>query len=59
MYGNPCYVEELQAIADKFDIKLLFDAAHAFGIEFKNQSVLNFGDISTLSFHATKSLQYY
>ena len=54
VYGNPCYVEELQEIADKYDLKLIYDAAHAFGVEYKNRSVLNYGDISTLSFHATK-----
>jgi len=54
VYGNPCYVEKLQEIADKYKIKLIYDAAHAFGVEYKNQSVLNYGDLSTLSFHATK-----
>ena len=54
VYGNPCYVKELQEIADKHNLKLIYDAAHAFGVEYKNQSVLNYGDISTLSFHATK-----
>ena len=54
VYGNPCYVEELQEIADKYNLKLIYDAAHAFGVEYKNQSVLNYGDVSTLSFHATK-----
>jgi dTDP-4-amino-4,6-dideoxygalactose transaminase len=54
VYGNPCYVEELQKIADKYNLKLIHDAAHAFGVEYKKQSVLNYGDISTLSFHATK-----
>jgi len=54
VYGNPCYVEELQEIADRYSLKLIYDAAHAFGVEYKNQSVLNYGDISTLSFHATK-----
>jgi dTDP-4-amino-4,6-dideoxygalactose transaminase len=53
-YGNPCYVAELQEIADSHNIKLVFDAAHAFGVEYKNQSVAKYGDISTLSFHATK-----
>jgi len=53
-YGNPCHVEELQEIAEKYDLKLIYDAAHAFGVEYKNESVLNYGDISTLSFHATK-----
>lgn len=54
VYGNPCYVEQLQKIADEYDLRLIYDAAHAFGVEYKNQSVLNYGDISTLSFHATK-----
>lgn len=54
VYGNPCYAEELQEIACRHDLKLIFDAAHAFGVEYKNQSVLSYGDISTLSFHATK-----
>jgi dTDP-4-amino-4,6-dideoxygalactose transaminase len=54
VYGNPCYVEELQEISDKYGLKLIYDAAHAFCVEYKNQSVLNYGDISTLSFHATK-----
>lgn len=54
VYGNPCYVEELQRIADEYNLNLIYDAAHAFGVEYKNQSVLNYGDISTLSFHATK-----
>lgn len=54
VYGNPCYVEELQEISAKYNLKLIFDAAHAFGVEYNNQSVLNYGDISTLSFHATK-----
>jgi dTDP-4-amino-4,6-dideoxygalactose transaminase len=54
VYGNPCYVEELQEIADKHYLKLFYDSAHAFGVEYKNQSLLNYGDLSTLSFHATK-----
>ena len=54
VYGNPCYVDELQEIADKYNLKLIYDAAHAFGVEYNNQSVLNYGDISILSFHATK-----
>lgn len=54
VYGNPCYVEELQKIADKHDLALIYDAAHAFGVEYKNQSVLRWGDASMLSFHATK-----
>jgi len=55
LYGNPCYVEKLQRIANKHGLKLIYDSAHAFGVEYKNQSVLNYGDISVLSFHATKT----
>lgn len=54
VYGNPCYVEELQEIADEYNLKLIYDAAHAFGVEYKNQPISNYGDVSTLSFHATK-----
>lgn len=53
-YGIPCDVEKLQIIADKNDLKLIYDAAHAFGIKYKGQSLLNFGDLSIISFHATK-----
>jgi dTDP-4-amino-4,6-dideoxygalactose transaminase len=55
VYGNPCYVEELQEIADRYSLKLIYDAAHAFGVEYKDQTVLNYGDASALSFHATKA----
>ena len=54
VFGNPCNVEKLQKIADNYKLKLIYDAAHAFGVEYKKQSVLNYGDISVLSFHATK-----
>lgn len=54
VFGNPCEVEAIQSIADKHNLKVIYDAAHAFGSEYKGQSVLNYGDISTLSFHATK-----
>jgi len=54
VFGNPCDVEAIQSIADKHKLKVVYDAAHAFGSECKDQSVLNFGDISTLSFHSTK-----
>jgi dTDP-4-amino-4,6-dideoxygalactose transaminase len=53
-YGNPCHVEELEEIAESYNLKIIYDAAHAFGCEYKGRSVLNYGDISTLSFHATK-----
>jgi len=55
VYGNPCDVAALQKIADQHRLKLIYDAAHCFGVEYKNQSVLNFGDASILSFHATKT----
>ncbi len=54
VFGNPCDVEAIQAIADKHKLKVIYDAAHAFGTQYKGQSVLNYGDISTISFHATK-----
>ncbi len=54
VYGHPCEVERIQVIAERHGLKLIYDAAHAFGIRFKGQSILNHGDISTLSFHATK-----
>jgi dTDP-4-amino-4,6-dideoxygalactose transaminase len=54
VFGNPCEVEQIQKIADKHKLKVIYDAAHAFGSEYKGESVLNHGDISTLSFHSTK-----
>ena len=54
VYGNPCDVEEIDRIAKKYDIKVIYDAAHAFDVNYKGTSILNYGDISTLSFHATK-----
>ena len=54
IYGNGCEVEALQKIADRHGVKLIFDASHAFGVRYKDRSILSFGDISTLSFHATK-----
>lgn len=53
-YGNPCDVDAIQKIADIYGLKVIYDAAHAFGVRYKNQSLLNFGDLSVLSFHATK-----
>lgn len=55
VYGNPCKLEMLQKIADNYGLKLIYDAAHAFGVEVNNESVLKYGDLSILSFHATKS----
>lgn len=54
VYGNPCEVDKIQKIADTYGLKLIYDAAHAFGVKQKGQSVLNWGDLSVLSFHATK-----
>jgi len=54
VFGNPCDVEKIDAIAQKHNLKVIYDAAHAFDVSYKGQSVLNYGDISTLSFHATK-----
>ena len=53
-YGKPCDTERIQAIADKYGLKVIYDAAHAFGVEVNGESVLRKGDMSTLSFHATK-----
>lgn len=54
VYGNPCKVNRLQQIADTYGLKLIYDAAHAFGVNQNGESILNFGDLSILSFHATK-----
>lgn len=54
VYGCPCDVERIDAIAKKHNLKVIYDAAHAFGVTYKGKSVLKWGDISTLSFHATK-----
>ncbi|WP_417186178.1 DegT/DnrJ/EryC1/StrS family aminotransferase [Bacteroides sp.] len=54
VYGKPCDTERIQAIADKYGLKVIYDAAHAFGVEVNGKSVLEAGDMSTLSFHATK-----
>jgi dTDP-4-amino-4,6-dideoxygalactose transaminase len=53
-YGRPCDVEKIQDIADTYGLKVIYDAAHAFGVRHKGQSVLQHGDMSILSFHATK-----
>lgn len=54
VYGKPCDTVRIQEIADKYGLKIIYDAAHAFGVEANGESVLNAGDMSTLSFHATK-----
>lgn len=53
-YGKPCDMERIQSIADKYGLKVIYDAAHAFGVDVNGKSVLEYGDMSTLSFHATK-----
>ncbi len=55
VYGNPCKMDELQRIADTYGLKIIYDAAHAFGVKINGNSVLNYGDLSILSFHATKT----
>jgi len=55
VYGNPCNVERIQEIADTYGLKVIYDAAHAFGVEKNGNSILNYGDLSILSFHATKT----
>jgi dTDP-4-amino-4,6-dideoxygalactose transaminase len=54
VYGNPCNVEAIDKIAKKHNLKVIYDAAHCFGVEYKGESIFNYGDISTCSFHATK-----
>lgn len=54
VYGKPCDTRRIQEIADKYGLKVIYDAAHAFGVEVDGESILNAGDMSTLSFHATK-----
>ncbi|MCL7707042.1 aminotransferase class I/II-fold pyridoxal phosphate-dependent enzyme, partial [Enterobacter kobei] len=53
-YGLPCDVDKIQSIADAWGLKVIYDAAHAFGVKKNHQSILNCGDLSILSFHATK-----
>lgn len=55
VYGNPCDVTAIQAVADKYGLKVIYDAAHAFGVKVNGESILKAGDMSTLSFHATKT----
>lgn len=54
VYGNPCDIDAIQAIADKYSLRVIYDAAHCFGTKYKNKSIFEYGDISTTSFHATK-----
>jgi dTDP-4-amino-4,6-dideoxygalactose transaminase len=54
VYGRPCDVDRIQQIADIYGLKVIYDAAHAFGVKFKGESLLKHGNLSTMSFHATK-----
>ena len=54
VFGNPCDVEAIEKIAKKHALNVIYDAAHAFGVTYKEQSIFNYGDVSTCSFHATK-----
>lgn len=54
VFGNPCDVETIEKIAQKYDLKVIYDAAHAFGVTYKGRSLFDYGDISTVSFHSTK-----
>ena len=54
VYGQPCDTKRIQEIADRYGLKVIYDAAHCFGVEVNGESILNAGDISTISFHATK-----
>lgn len=54
VYGNPCDVEAIDLIAKKHNIKVIYDAAHCFGVRYKGKSIFSYGDVSTCSFHATK-----
>jgi dTDP-4-amino-4,6-dideoxygalactose transaminase len=54
LFGNPCNIEAIEAIAKKHKLKVIYDAAHCFGVTYKGESIFNYGDVSTCSFHATK-----
>ncbi|NBU81512.1 MAG: DegT/DnrJ/EryC1/StrS family aminotransferase [Flavobacteriaceae bacterium] len=54
VFGNPCHVEAIEAIAQKHNLKVIYDAAHAFGVTYNGTSIFDYGDVSTCSFHATK-----
>jgi dTDP-4-amino-4,6-dideoxygalactose transaminase len=54
VFGNPCNVEEIDRIAKKYNLKVIYDAAHCFGVNYKGKSIFEYGDLSTCSFHATK-----
>lgn len=54
VFGNPCNIEAIEEIASKHNLAVIYDAAHCFGVKYKGQTIFNYGDVSTCSFHATK-----
>jgi len=54
VFGNPCNIEEIERIANKYKLKVIYDGAHAFGVNYKGKSIFEYGDVTTCSFHATK-----
>lgn len=56
VYSNPCEIEKIQKIANKYNLKVIYDAAHAFGVQYKGRSIFSYGDVSMASFNATKAL---
>lgn len=54
VFGNPCNIEAIESIAKKHNLKVIYDAAHCFGVQYKGKSIFEYGDVSTCSFHATK-----
>lgn len=54
VFGNPCAIDQIEYIAKKYNLKVIYDAAHCFGVNYKGKSIFNYGDVSTCSFHATK-----
>jgi dTDP-4-amino-4,6-dideoxygalactose transaminase len=54
VFGNPCRIEEIERIAFKYNLKVIYDAAHSFGVQYKGKSIFEYGDVSICSFHATK-----
>jgi len=57
VFGNACEIDEIDKIAEKYDLKVVYDASHAFDVQYKDKHILNYGDISVISFHATKMFQ--
>jgi dTDP-4-amino-4,6-dideoxygalactose transaminase len=54
VFGNPCHVEEIERIAQKYKLHVIYDGAHCFGVQYRGKSIFEYGDVSTCSFHATK-----